>query len=48
VVGHADAEARRALIKALVPGMRIVDLSGYADLRAAASAAGVEYEGICW
>jgi len=48
VVGHADAEARRALITALVPGMRIVDLSGYADLRAAASAAAVEYEGICW
>ena len=48
VVGHADAEARRALIAALAPGKRILDLSGYAELRAAAAAAGAEYEGICW
>ena len=48
VVGHADAEARRALIAALAPGKRILDLSGYADLRAAAAATGADYEGICW
>lgn len=44
VVGHADAEARK-LIAALAPGKRIVDLSGYAELRDSAAA---EYEGICW
>ena len=44
VVGHADAVTRQAII-AQSGGRRIVDLSGYADLRAIA---GVEYEGICW
>ena len=44
VVGHADAEARR-LIAEHARGKRIVDLSGYADLR---QLPGVEYEGICW
>ena len=44
VVGHADADARRA-IAACAAGRRIVDLSGYDDLRAAR---GAEYEGICW
>jgi GDP-mannose 6-dehydrogenase len=44
VIGHADPEARKAII-ALAEGRRIVDLSGYADLREAAAA---EYEGICW
>jgi GDP-mannose 6-dehydrogenase len=44
VVGHADA-ATRSLIAGWAPGKRIVDLSGYADLRAVA---GAEYEGICW
>ncbi len=44
VVGHADAEARRA-IAAHAGGRRIVDLSGYAELR---DLPGVEYEGICW
>ena len=44
VVGHAD-EVTRHVIAAHAPGCRIVDLSGYADLRAIASA---EYEGICW
>lgn len=43
VVGHADADTRRA-IAAAAPGKRIIDLSGYADLRIE----GVEYEGICW
>ena len=44
VIGHADAQARQAII-ARAHGRRIIDLSGYADLR---SIAGVEYEGICW
>jgi GDP-mannose 6-dehydrogenase len=44
VIGHADAEARQAII-ANAKGRRIVDLSGYADLRDAAVG---EYEGICW
>jgi GDP-mannose 6-dehydrogenase len=44
VVGHADAAAR-ALIAARSAGKRIVDLSGYAELR---QAAGARYEGICW
>jgi GDP-mannose 6-dehydrogenase len=45
VVGHADAQARQAVIAA-APGKRIVDLSGYADIRAATASA--SYEGICW
>lgn len=44
VVGHADAQARHAII-AVAPQCRIVDLSGYADLRDSGAA---EYEGICW
>lgn len=44
VVGHADAETRK-LIAANAPGRRIVDLSGYAELR---NVPDVEYEGICW
>jgi GDP-mannose 6-dehydrogenase len=44
VVGHADAEARRQIV-IRAAGRRIVDLSGYSDLRAADVA---EYEGICW
>jgi GDP-mannose 6-dehydrogenase len=44
VVGHADPQARE-LIARLAAGRRIVDLSGYADLRAAAADG---YEGICW
>ena len=44
VVGHADATTRKAIV-AHAGGRRIVDLSGYADLRAIAAA---EYEGICW
>jgi GDP-mannose 6-dehydrogenase len=44
VIGHADAEARKAIISHAA-GRRIVDLSGYADLAAAPAA---EYEGICW
>jgi len=44
VIGHADAETRAAIIQA-APGRRIVDLSGYADLR---TAPGADYEGICW
>jgi GDP-mannose 6-dehydrogenase len=43
VVGHADAQARQAIV-AHARGKRIVDLSGYAELREA----GAEYEGICW
>ncbi|HSX91825.1 MAG TPA: nucleotide sugar dehydrogenase [Hydrogenophaga sp.] len=45
VVGHADAQARQAVIAA-APGKRIVDLSGYADIREAAT--DFDYEGICW
>ncbi|MDB5816031.1 MAG: algD [Rhodocyclales bacterium] len=45
VIGHADAAARQSII-AHAAGRRIVDLSGYADVRSAANAA--EYEGICW
>ncbi|HEX6706129.1 MAG TPA: nucleotide sugar dehydrogenase [Albitalea sp.] len=44
VIGHADPAARAAII-ARAPQLRIVDLSGYADVRAAKAA---EYEGICW
>ncbi len=44
VIGHADAEAR-AVIAQHAAGRRIVDLSGYADLRAAGAD---KYEGICW
>jgi GDP-mannose 6-dehydrogenase len=45
VVGHADAAARQA-IAASASGKRIVDLSGYADIRAATAEG--DYEGICW
>jgi GDP-mannose 6-dehydrogenase len=44
VIGHADAEARQAIL-AHAEGRRIIDLSGYADLRDSKAA---EYEGICW
>jgi GDP-mannose 6-dehydrogenase len=44
VVGHADAATRQA-IAGLSTGRRIVDLSGYSDLK---DAPGAEYEGICW
>lgn len=44
VLGHADA-ATRELIAKRAAGKRIVDLAGYADLRAAP---GARYEGICW
>lgn len=44
VIGHADAETRAAIIQ-VAAGRRIIDLSGYADLRAVA---GADYEGICW
>ena len=44
VVGHADIEARNAIAKCRNP-MRIVDLSGYADLCQISTA---KYEGICW
>lgn len=44
VVGHADATTR-ALISEHAAGKRIIDLSGYADLR---QAPGAQYEGICW
>ncbi len=44
VVGHADKAARQAII-AGAAGRRIVDLSGYAELRTSGAA---EYEGICW
>ena len=44
VVGHADVAARAA-IAARAAGRRIIDLSGYAELRSAGAA---EYEGICW
>ncbi len=44
VIGHADAAARQAIVRQAA-GRRIVDLSGYAELRDAGAA---EYEGICW
>jgi GDP-mannose 6-dehydrogenase len=44
VIGHADAAARKAIV-AQAAGRRIVDLSGYADVREAPNAT---YEGICW
>jgi GDP-mannose 6-dehydrogenase len=44
VVGHADAAAREVIAR-LAGARRIVDLSGYADLRQAAA---LTYEGICW
>ena len=44
VIGHADASVR-ATIVARAPGKRIIDLSGYSDLR---NIPGAEYEGICW
>ena len=44
VIGHADAQVRQAIV-ARASGRRIVDLSGYSDLR---NAPGAEYEGICW
>lgn len=44
VVGHADAETRQRIIS-LAKDARVVDLNGYADLRAAGFA---QYEGICW
>ena len=44
VIGHADADARKC-IAALAKGRRIVDLSGYAELR---DIPDVQYEGICW
>jgi GDP-mannose 6-dehydrogenase len=44
VVGHADRTARQAIV-AGAGGRRIVDLSGYAELRTAGAG---EYEGICW
>jgi GDP-mannose 6-dehydrogenase len=44
VVGHADAQVRQVIARH-APGKRIVDLSGYADLR---EIAGAGYEGICW
>lgn len=44
VVGHADADTRQRII-AVARNARVVDLNGYADLRAAGFA---QYEGICW
>ncbi len=44
VIGHADAAARQTII-AKCQGLRVIDLSGYADIR---SAPGIKYEGICW
>ena len=44
VVGHADAAARQAIVAAAA-GRRVIDLSGYAELRDADAG---EYEGICW
>lgn len=44
VVGHADAAARSMIVERAA-GRRIIDLSGYAELRTAGAA---QYEGICW
>jgi GDP-mannose 6-dehydrogenase len=44
VVGHADSSTRQTIV-ANAKGRRIVDLSGYAELRNSAASS---YEGICW
>jgi GDP-mannose 6-dehydrogenase len=44
VIGHADQAARQTIM-AQAGDRRIIDLHGYADLRAAA---GLRYEGIAW
>jgi len=44
VVGHADPTTRSTIVSQS-RGRRIVDLSGYVDLRTGAA---TEYEGICW
>jgi GDP-mannose 6-dehydrogenase len=44
VIGHAEPQVRQ-LIVSRAKGRRIVDLSGYAELR---NLDGVDYEGICW
>lgn len=44
VIGHADAATRQTII-ARAAGRRIIDLSGYADIRTAFA---TNYEGICW
>ena len=44
VVGHADAQTRQLILQ-FAGDCRIVDLSGYADLRNGCTG---EYEGICW
>jgi GDP-mannose 6-dehydrogenase len=44
IVGHVAAEDRPALLAGLA-GKVVIDLAGYADLRAAA---GEAYEGLCW
>jgi GDP-mannose 6-dehydrogenase len=44
VIGHADPDVRKAIVDK-AQGRRIVDLSGYAELRDIPS---VQYEGICW
>ena len=44
VVGHADQAGRQAIVDHAA-GRRIIDLSGYAELRTAEAA---DYEGICW
>lgn len=43
IVGHATPEERQAIIAA-ADRLEVIDLSGYADLRAACP----RYEGICW
>ena len=44
VVGHADTQARKVIAEH-ASSCRIIDLSGYSDLKSAVCA---EYEGICW
>ena len=44
VIGHADAPTRQIILQ-LAANRRIVDLSGYPDLRSGCIG---EYEGICW
>lgn len=49
IVGHADAETRARIAQsALARGQRVVDLAGYAELRALAESRPELYEGICW
>jgi hypothetical protein len=44
IIGHVAPEDRAALLAGLA-GQVVIDLAGWADLRAHA---GISYEGLCW